>query len=407
MAAKPRHVDGKLDRPYGCTACHGKLTGTTGVVRLNGNPEAAPGYDATSVDVNGNTDRSQVGVGAHIKHVNSASMTMMSAKSCAVCHVVPVSDSDEAHVDGGATEMQWTGLASAGGVTAKYTAPNCTNYCHSTGDPLGVTTAVTTQLGWTTVGALNCASCHLYGTIATNAHGKHATKYLCSDCHHDTTQAASSIYLAGGTHVNGANDVVFDGASAFVGGGGYTSPTCSNIYCHSQGTVRSAPYTSGPSVPWTGSTSCMSCHGGPLGQTPMIGSAGNGTPRHLNHVNVVSQIGGAASTNFECGTCHASTVDTGTDAPVTGSAAHVDRIASVTFDSFYAGTFTAGAPGSGTCASNYCHSSGQAAAVIQYRTVTWDGPALDCAGATARRPRPARRTTRRWARQAAPTRTAT
>ncbi len=389
--SKGTHVDGTIQKPNnGCTACHGKLAGPAPAIAVGStSPTAAPGYDVLSVDTQGNTSTTvplPIGVGAHGYHVNAG---MMSAKTCNVCHPLPA-DLDTSHANG-SVQMAWSAPATSGGVTPGYTRPNCTNYCHSSGDPLGAATPTTVSISWTSTTAMACSSCHASTSIATNAHGKHVPKYLCSECHVGTTQDGSTIVVGGGSHVNGTNDVSFDASSMFVQGGGYTPPTsptnpatCSNVYCHSSGTKRAPPYTSGPSIAWNGgATTCTSCHGGPVGSASQIA-----TGKHNNHVNVSAVIGGAASTNMTCGTCHRDTVAAGTNAPVTGSV-HVDRLASVTFDTLYGGSFAQGTTeGTGSCSLNYCHSSGQdpaaMPAIIQYLNPAWNDAALGCDGCHGR-----------------------
>ncbi|WP_242393101.1 CxxxxCH/CxxCH domain c-type cytochrome [Anaeromyxobacter oryzisoli] len=357
--ARSKHIDGTLDRPNGCTACHGKLTGTSGTVVPSGDPQAAPGYDALSVDTRGSTDRAQLGVGAHVKHVNAG---LMSAKSCSVCH--GSTPADEAHANG-AVAIGWSAPANAGGVTPTWASPNCTNYCHSSGKPIGGTVTPAAAIAWTSQTALGCTSCHASTGLATNGHAKHVSTYGigCQACHAATTDTGASIVSGGGAHVNGANDVSFAALDAYVGGGNYDTLayTCSNTYCHSNGQDRSNPFTSGPSRAWNGGAGgCSACHA--TGTALATGS-------HAAHVNHDGTSGFGA--NSTCQQCHAGTTADG--ATIASTTLHVNMAADV--DSTH--TYSSAAK---SCAT-YCHSSGQGGTATpqKYSDMAW-GIALtnDC-----------------------------
>jgi predicted CxxxxCH...CXXCH cytochrome family protein len=357
--AKATHIDTNVDvTRTGCTTCHGDPTATviaaTGVV--------APGFNANAVDSAGNpsTATNVRTVGAHAAHL---SPVMSAAFTCDECHVVP-GTGDVGHANG-ALGMGFGPIATDNGrVTAAYAqaGATCTTYCHSRANPVGGTDVLAAP-AFTNPANLTCTACHAGGgpgSTLSPAHVAHTDAdyaYGCVRCHETTTTTGSSIVAGGGAHVNRVKDVDFDAAGMNNGGGTYTaaSRTCNNTYCHSSGADRTAPYTSGPSIAWNaGATTCTSCHGGAAGAGQIATNA------HPEHVNVAGSIGGAAASNYECGSCHAQTVAINTNTPITTASNHVNLNPNVSFDAFYGGTFTAAAEGAGTCASTYCHSSGQA-----------------------------------------------
>jgi predicted CxxxxCH...CXXCH cytochrome family protein len=384
VSATAGHIDGTPTSPNkGCVSCHGDLTVANDTVVLRTDARAAPGSNANAVDTTGSAARSSVHVGAHGPHVNAG---MMTGKTCVECHAWPA-DGDTTHADGNPLPtFPAGGISRTAGVTAAFATPanTCATYCHSNGAPVGGSLTLATPAPvWTSTGAMSCTACHAMGGAATtlsSAHKLHTGAYAigCQACHERSTTNGTTILAGGGLHVNGAKDV-FDAAGTK---GVYNGDlTCSNTYCHSSGADRTAPYVSGPSIAWTATASCTSCHGGPVGAGQMA------TGKHGNHVNVAGTIGGPASSNYVCGACHSSTVAATVNAPITattGTALHTNGNPNVVFSATYGGTFTPGAAeGQGSCASTYCHSSGEDAAGTRpnaFKTVTWNGAALACNG---------------------------
>ncbi|WP_242393097.1 CxxxxCH/CxxCH domain c-type cytochrome [Anaeromyxobacter oryzisoli] len=380
-AAKDLHVNGSIDAATGCAACHGQLTGLGGVPIASGDPRAAPGYDTTSVDTHGNSARSVVGVGAHVKHVNAG---LMAGKGCSVCHGATPVDGDVSHANG-TVAAGWNTPANAQGVTptpAAYDStwqagPSCTNYCHSTGLPLGGTVSKST-VTWTSTTAMTCTSCHAYGaSLTTNAHPKHVSTYGigCKACHSATVSGDLAIVSGGGAHVNGTNDAVLDPSDPYPAGGSYdtTFHTCSATYCHSNGTTITAPFGAPTgSLAWNGGAdTCTSCHGGPSGAAAVMGTT-SGSTRHQNHVDNAAVIG----TNYVCADCHAATVASG-NAPLTNQANHLNRTKDISIAT--RGSYASSESYTGqTCSTTYCHSSGQTTPT--YVPVSWTGAALGCNG---------------------------
>ncbi|MCP4675771.1 MAG: CxxxxCH/CxxCH domain-containing protein [Deltaproteobacteria bacterium] len=283
--------------------------------------------------------------GAHALHTGQQSY------DCALCHYN--SDGEgPTHMTGPVTigfdffDGTYTGGTYDGQTTATYdsseTGTTVTNtggktcssfYCHS--DARGG--APNTVPTWDGAGPLPCDSCHNGTTdntleMVSNGHDRLASgnwvrHYPCQYCHSATIDAAAAI-IDYTRHVNGTKDISFTSEWAIVG---YPSPgyesgtsTCTNLYCHSDGT------TVNPEVrdySWTqGSTSCSSCHGHPDGSCadchaggvtgwnpgeewkaamPMYPNEGPGMPRANSHMRHLFS-------DYSCDECHSNTVENGT-----------------------------------------------------------------------------------------------
>lgn len=256
-------------------------------------------------------------------------------------------------------------------------------YCHSDGQPLGSPSPSYQTVAWN-AGALNCNSCHA-SSPNTNAHPKHTNAGTynmgCVECHQSVVSdnfTISSKVL----HVNKLKDVAWKTGGYNADGGAYSSPNCTNIYCHSQGTENAAPYSL-PNVTaaWNTTLTCKGCHDFNAAATPDIMSTG----AHTKHVNNATVMG----VNFTCSYCHNTTVSSG-DSPITDFTKHVNKKVNIAFTSLNTGAFYAGqpapmekTPGStyGACTNLYCHSSGNTArgATPTYNTPSWlDTFTTDC-----------------------------
>ena len=394
------HIDGTVQHGTGCRACHGVIqpAGTTPVA-LNTDPAAAPGFDATAVDGKGNTARTFVGVGAHIKHVNAG--LFMSGK-CAQCHAIPV-DGTITHADG-ALAWSWTAIA---GVTPSYTAGTCTNYCHSNAAPLGGTVQTQSTISWTsTTTPMGCTTCHqtavFGGTGLSTRHQKHVAgtvgnySYTCDECHAPTMANNSSGTIGTvGKHVDAVKDVDFSttaiaatidqSGGAYAGSPGYT---CTSTYCHSGGVATASPFsaTASAAIAWNSAsaTTCQTCHGFTSTAPPTIGVAAGssfqGSPAHMNHVANASVIG----TNYVCGACHQNTVAAATDSPISagGLANHVNGVKDVSIAPRGA-RVTTQTYVSPSCVTTYCHSSGQRTATFvsaAWNSAAWLNKCNGCHG---------------------------
>jgi len=170
-----KHVNGVIDVTVtDCTTCHG------------GNGHANP-----PVDLDGGTDRTSRGVGAHARHLDpSLSDRISNPLLCNDCHEVPANVTDPGHIDHPQTTVRFP----FGG---SYDATNatCTVWCHWDKTP-GPT--------WTddTGDARQCDSCHGFPPVVTRANTPHPSVAgnlaTCEICH---------VY-SDATHVNGVVDFV-------------------------------------------------------------------------------------------------------------------------------------------------------------------------------------------------------
>jgi len=254
--------------------------------------------------------------------------------------------------------------------------------CHA--NVYGAGTVLTPQWG-TTAG---CEACHsvVIGVNgpATGSHTAHAGR-ACITCHAAGT-TATSVPSTG--HNNNNIDVANVGYPGTVAkhaaDSGYSS--CSNLYCHSDGTKDSG-YTSKSGNPtWGGSAaSCVTCHGGHYNTgNPAFSSLSTG--RHRKHLRQYAAI--------TCNICHAATVSNNTT--ISDPTKHVNSQINVSFTGVPA---TGGipafsnndhAPGvqTGTCSTVYCHSNAQlqqGGANLVFRNLTggkmwFTAGTLNCSG---------------------------
>jgi predicted CxxxxCH...CXXCH cytochrome family protein len=124
------------------------------------------------------------------------------------------------------------------------------------------------------------------------------------------------------------------------------SMTCSNIYCHSDGTSVSTyvlPAGTSPSWVTPGPLACGTCHGYP----PQYGQDEPKSNTHVVHQQQLSQ-----HSWFSCATCHAET--TGDGATIANTVKHVNGEYDVSPDTGISFTYTY-ARGGGTCSNITCH----------------------------------------------------
>jgi predicted CxxxxCH...CXXCH cytochrome family protein len=235
--AKPaQHVDGTVNVIGGgksCNSCHGSQA------------TSAPPRDTL-----GNTETSALGVGAHQKHLGTASAKGI---GCSECHVVP-SSMDHAS---GAAEVTFGARSRTGGLSPAWNRASATcasTWCHGPTGGGGSNHAPV----WTRVGAgqAACGTCHGLPPPAP-----HAQSTACSSCH-DTV---------------GADDV-----------------TIAKPAQHVDGTVNV-----------TGGSTCHSCHGSESSAAPPRDTHGNtatdaiGVGAHQRHLQ-----GAALSNPIACDQCH-------------------------------------------------------------------------------------------------------
>ncbi len=170
------HVNGQVDLlpQLSCTTCHG-----------------SNGHANPPVDLDGGTDPTTRGVGAHSRHLDPTLGDRVSNPLlCNDCHVVPTNVTDPGHIDTPQTTVRFP----FGG---SYDANNatCTVWCHFDRTP-GPT--------WTdnSGAARACDACHGFPPVKTRANTPHPSVAgdlaVCEGCH----------VFSKATHVNGVVDFV-------------------------------------------------------------------------------------------------------------------------------------------------------------------------------------------------------
>lgn len=353
--------------------CHGSTIGGTVNPTWTGTVACGDCHKATAAN--------PPTLGSHVKHAGDSS-TMQSAIACSMCHGHSGTGS-AAHVDGSATwslnigDPRFGSSATYRGTNAGSVNPvpsntygQCSNiYCHSNANPLGGTN----QFSTVTWGGspMACNSCHSGAGDASptwsSSHTKHVNTYsansnfTCNACHSEV--ASGNTTISDKTkHVNAQKNVAFNNINP---SGSYSSPNCSNLYCHSNANPYGGTnqYTT---VAWNGSAPCNSCHSG----------AGDATPTwsgpHTKHVNDYS-----ANPAFTCNACHSATASNNNT--ISGYAVHVNTVKDVVFNTFSNASATYNI-GTHQCSNTYCHSAGTGGTAhsgdsrpVASNTVTWSG----------------------------------
>ncbi len=183
-----------------CWACHAAVASpdggfvgpqlhVDGVVQLSAAAcDTCHGHDATGApprSLDGGTERTQVGVGAHALHLSGGAKTK--AVACAACHEVPAMVVTPKHPNGGRAELLTA-------VAWSTTSARCTNSCHAIASPQ-----------WTDSvdGGLTCSGCH--GTPPPAPHPQAAN---CALCHPNATGPLGRDIVDRELHVNGVVEVM-------------------------------------------------------------------------------------------------------------------------------------------------------------------------------------------------------
>jgi predicted CxxxxCH...CXXCH cytochrome family protein len=282
---------------------------------------------------------------------------------CGLCHKDP-SEDGSLHVNNKSevvfsSDAKTNGGIYSGSQTMLDAYGTCTNvYCHSTiqSSPPGGAPTYRTTPTWGVNNSLGCGGCHdYYPQLASGSHQKHfeyPESQACYPCHNWTNSDdpclachdASTIEPRRDKHANGSIEVSF--APKYSGsysgtpqpGDGYGS--CSNTYCHSNGTSVSAGTIPGNTPPtWgSGSLPCNSCHGYPPDYA-------NGSPKANSHP-------AHADAGITCDKCHYATTTDGSTIADTSS--HVNKAYDLQPGSGVSFTYTY-SPSGGSCSSISCH----------------------------------------------------
>lgn len=223
-----------------------------------------------------------------------------------------------------------------------------------------------------TSGAPLVASDLVQGADATGSTdpGKHKTHTVdlnmpCTRCHTGYVMPNGEIDLGFDNYGSGGGSYAGATNETYIGRNGTTiltpdnSKSCSNIYCHSQGTAATAPYSAPNVTPtWLLATTlpadCTGCHNGDQNASVTMSSGS-----HTAHVK---------DNGIDCEKCHSATV---TNSRTIGTPAnHDNHFINIAFDpavnvgGAYDGLTSpmAKVPGSayGACTNITCHSNGTA-----------------------------------------------
>ncbi|GAM09960.1 geobacter CxxxxCH...CXXCH motif protein [Geobacter sp. OR-1] len=259
----------------------------------------------------------------HTRHIRGYYEAGNANVSCYSCHAATVMSNNTSISDKRRHINGYRNISSTAAF-AKFTwnGTNCSNgYCHSDGK---ATSPAFVAQSWTSVPA-NCTGCH--GNASANGgnnsalSGKHAKHveittygFRCASCHAKTVDAGNDLalkqYTGAKYHVNKIRNVVMDARY----GGTWTSPSCTNVYCHSNG--QATPTYSNPN--WTSlTTTCTSCHGNATSNTL--------SARHQNHLNPAVNTSLGLGNGLLCADCHAKTV--ATNSSISNYANHANRFA--------------------------------------------------------------------------------
>lgn len=193
IVARALHIDGKIEVvvPTACDACHGS------------GPLGAP-----PPNLDGETDPSAHGVGAHATHL--AGTIRSRAVQCNECHVVPTDVFDPGHFDSALpAELTFSGVALSWGATPSYDGNSCANtYCHGGMFVAGhASGGSVTSPAWLPPPPMPlCGSCH--GLPPPDPHP--VTAQPCSDCHSNLVPDLGPdgyVFPDPSTHVNGIVDL--------------------------------------------------------------------------------------------------------------------------------------------------------------------------------------------------------
>jgi len=308
----------------GCTGCH--------------NYDAASGTWMTS--------------GMHTKHVKGYSY------DCSNCHSVTAlwgSVIDKTKHVNKSKDVAYTNWNSLGQWDGGLKSCS-TTYCHSN----GAGTAVTPT--WTSAATGGCGKCHGADNVSTpssSAHTKHVGtaagyKFSCSQCHNGTVAATADSSVVPSIksttlHVDKAVEIEFGNEWNTGGAWATATKTCSTLYCHSAGTSVATGDVPAGSITWTGSVTCVSCHGSDPG------NLGNGAPWYTNGLPKANTH---SKHSTDCSKCHYATTTNGST--ITSAANHtngqydlVQKPNITTFTYSYS-------PSGGSCSDISCHFSGGA-----------------------------------------------
>ena len=290
------HINGTVDKSIGgCDSCHG------------GGGVAAP-----PVDLEGNTETTAPGVGAHRQHLGPSDWHK--EVQCSECHIVPAELGDAGHVDTPLpAELSWGPLAAKEGAGPLYDRPttSCSGvYCH--GSTLEDSGGTITAPNWTVVDGsqAECGTCHALPPL-----GEHPPRTDCSACHGDVVDADGKI-IGPNLHIDGVVEVGTLACDSCHGGGGVFAPpvdTKGNSATTEPGVGAHREHLGASD--WHKEVTCATCHVVPE-TVNANGHIDSPLPAELTWTGVAVADGAqpafnAANTTCSGVYCHGTTLDDG------------------------------------------------------------------------------------------------
>lgn len=269
---------------------------------------------------------------------------------CESCHVVPtggVYPPEHSVKDNGKLCMSChTHDSVAGAFSADCNL--CHGYPPKQDTPLGPN-------GYAVSGAADYSTSGKYKNEAGTPHKTHAGggsdySYGCGQCHKGNSHNSGSTFQDLFIDKTGIVAATAGAVPAYNGAG---NGTCSSVYCHSNGAPRNASLTPvlgppGTAIPsWNGGNatlnSCSACH-----------SALPATNAHTRHVS---------GKGYNCGVCHAATVDPDDFSTIANLANHADGVKTVSFNPATLANGSTWNNAAATCTSA-CHTDGRGGAPV-------------------------------------------
>lgn len=192
------------DGPEDCNTCHGSMQN-----------------DAPPIDLAGNSETTNIGVGAHQAHLLASDLSSINSMECSACHFTPVNYKDSGHLNDGSenAEVVFNAFVTdSGRVNAQWdhSSASCNNiYCHgafefdeasSSRQFVYLDSMIVgnnPELIWTNVGSgqADCGSCH---SLPPTGHND--TFGDCDGCHGTVVDDALNI-IDINKHINGEINV--------------------------------------------------------------------------------------------------------------------------------------------------------------------------------------------------------
>ena len=331
------HVNGILDtltRDIAvCNDCHG--SGNESCTLCHGGIDNSSG--APPKGLHGETQTSQLAVGAHTPHIQSGSLAR--AVQCSECHIVPDSLFANGHLGTDSiAEINWGSLAGLSSSWNRSTEECSNTYCHGN---FSAGNQSNTPI-WTGSNQSECGSCHDLGTNPADLGWKHnyhvgVADLSCGECHASMVDTLLNITNPN-LHVNGISDTLT------------RDVTVCNV-CH------------GP-----GSQSCTLCHGGTDNSSgaPPVGLHGETlTTQRVVGAHTAHLEEGSYAIAFDCTECHILP-----DSLFASGHLGADSIAELSWGPL-AGNLSIWNRTSSTCSNVYCH--GRFSGGYATNTPIWTG----------------------------------